>query len=82
MVGPPPNHIPADGRFGDREAEYLRFAMNPRCAPQRILAAHAANQCTKLRVDPGDGHRGCGTASASRLETRDDASAATFPAAR
>src|ERR1700730_9954375 len=35
-----PDHIPAYGRFSDFYPEHQQFAVNPWCAPQRVLAAH------------------------------------------
>ena len=36
--------IPGHGRLGDLNAELQEFTMDPRCAPQRVFAAHTVNQ--------------------------------------
>jgi len=38
------HHVLADARFADVDAELKEFSMDARCAPQRVFAAHPANQ--------------------------------------
>src|SRR5688572_25721865 len=45
------NHILADARFADGNAKLAQFAVNPRCAPQRVVAAHRTNQGSDVRWD-------------------------------
>src|SRR3984893_1703531 len=39
-----PDHIPTDGGFSDFDSKHQQFAVDPRCAPERILAAHPRDQ--------------------------------------
>ena len=43
-----PSQNSGDGAFGDRDAEHLQFAMNPRCTPQRIGGRHSFDQSANL----------------------------------
>ena len=47
-----PDHIPAYGRFSDVDAKHQQFAVDPRCTPQRALAAHPLDQRSRLAIDP------------------------------
>src|SRR5215831_6837049 len=38
------HHVLADAGFADINAELEEFSMDARCAPQRVFAAHPANQ--------------------------------------
>ena len=44
-------HILANTRFSDVDAELEQFAVNARCAPQRILPTHLANQVPRFLGD-------------------------------
>src|SRR6266849_1056829 len=47
-----PDHIHADGRFCDVDPKHQQFAVDPRCAPQWVLAIHASDQRSYLGTDP------------------------------
>jgi hypothetical protein len=44
-------HIPSDRRLSDIEAELEQFTMNAWCAPERVRAAHLANERAQLSRD-------------------------------
>src|ERR1035437_4064750 len=44
-------HIPSDRRLGDLEAELEQFTMDAWCAPERVRAAHLANERAQLTRD-------------------------------
>ena len=46
----PADHVLGDGRLTDRDAELEQFAMDSRCAPQRIGVAHLPNQVADLAL--------------------------------
>ena len=48
---PAPDHIPADGRFSDFDSKHQQFAVDPRCTPQRVLAAHPPNKRSNLTIN-------------------------------
>ena len=50
---PMPNHVLVDGRLGHIVAQQLKFGVNLRGAPRRILATHRAYQLADLSVDLG-----------------------------
>ena len=41
----------AHARFADGNAKLEQFAVNPRCAPERVVAAHRTNQGSDVRRD-------------------------------
>ena len=43
------NHIFGDGSLRNVNSQLHKLAMNPRCAPNRILTAHDTDQITSLR---------------------------------
>ena len=45
------DHVLADARFADGNAKLEQFAVNPRCAPERVVAAHRTNQRSDIRRD-------------------------------
>src|SRR6266851_4017489 len=47
-----PSNISADGRFSDFDAKHQQFAVDARCAPQRVLAVHAPDQRSHLAINP------------------------------
>src|ERR1035441_8524934 len=44
-------HIPSNRRLGDLKAELEQFPMNAWCAPERVRAAHLANELAQLSRD-------------------------------
>ncbi len=45
------DHVLAHARFADGNAKLEQFAVNPRCALERVVAAHRSNQGKKIRRD-------------------------------
>ena len=45
------DHVLADARFADGNAKLEQFAVNPRCAPKRLVAAHRTNHGSDIRRD-------------------------------
>ena len=45
------DHGVAHARFAEGNAKLQQFAMNPRCAPERVVAAHRSNQGSNVRRD-------------------------------
>jgi hypothetical protein len=45
------NSVFVDGGFGDNMAEQRELGLDPWCAPQRVLAGHAADQVANLSFD-------------------------------
>ena len=45
------DHVLAHARFADGNAKLEQFAVNPRCAPERVVAAHRTNQRSDIRRD-------------------------------
>ena len=45
------DHVLADARLADGNAKLEQFAVNPRCAPERVVAAHRTNQRSDIRRD-------------------------------
>jgi len=43
------DEVLAHGRLADIDAELHEFAVNARCSPAGILAAHAADQCADFQ---------------------------------
>ena len=46
------NHVLADARLAEGNAKLEQFAMNPRCAPERVVPAHRTNQRSDIRRHP------------------------------
>ena len=46
---PSSRHVLGNGRLPDIDAELEQFAMNPRCAPKRVLDTHVSNELTNLQ---------------------------------
>ena len=44
-------HVLAHARFAEGNAKLEQFAVNPRCAPERVVAAHRTNQGSDVRRD-------------------------------
>ena len=44
-------HVLAQARFADSKAKLEQFAINPRCTPKRVVAAHRTNQRSDVRRD-------------------------------
>ena len=44
-------HIPSNRRLSDLEAELEQLTVDARGAPERVRAAHLANECTQLGRD-------------------------------
>jgi hypothetical protein len=42
------DHVFGNGRLRNLNAEFQKFAVYPRCAPERILAAHRSNQIARF----------------------------------
>src|SRR5689334_12706905 len=42
------DHVFGDGSLGNCDAQFQQFAVNPRCAPERIVSAHCSDQITRL----------------------------------
>ncbi len=42
------HHVFRDGGFGDLDAQFQQLAMNARCTPARVVAAHHPNQIPNL----------------------------------
>jgi len=70
----PPDHIPAHGGFGDVDAEHQQLAVDPRGAPQRVLAVHTSDQRAELGSNPWP------TAEVAGLPASVGAEPATVPA--
>ena len=66
-----------DGPFGDGDAEHLQFAMNPRCAPERIGSRHPLDQPANL---DGGGGPPRTTAMESRQPRPESAKSFALPA--
>ena len=49
---PPTQHVLRHSRLRDLDAQLEKFAVNPRCSPERVRAAHPAQEGPDLRVDP------------------------------
>jgi hypothetical protein len=47
------DHISSNGRFSDVDSEHEQLAMDFWRSPERVLAAHPADQFTDFAVDPG-----------------------------
>ena len=45
------DHVLAHARFAAGKAKLEQFAMNPRCAPERVVPAHRTNQGSDVRRD-------------------------------
>ena len=45
------DHVLAHARFAEGNAKLEQFAVNPRCAPERVVAAHRTNQGSDVRWD-------------------------------
>ena len=45
------DHVLAHARFADGNAKLEQFAVNRRCAPERVVAAHRTNQRSDIRRD-------------------------------
>ena len=45
------NHVLADARLAEGNAKLEQFAVNPRCAPKRVVPAHHTNQRSDVRRD-------------------------------
>ena len=48
---PVADHVLADARFADGNAKLEQFAVNPRCAPERVVPTHRTNQGSDVRRD-------------------------------
>jgi hypothetical protein len=48
---PPPDHVLGNARLADIDAELEQFAMDARCAPERVGQAHVPDQLTDLQRD-------------------------------
>ncbi len=46
-----PHHVFRDCRFGDVDAQFQQLAMDPRCTPAWVVAAHHPNQFPNLLRD-------------------------------
>ncbi len=46
-----PNHVLGDSGLTDLDPKLEKFAVEARCAPQRVLPRHAPDQCPDLRRD-------------------------------
>jgi hypothetical protein len=42
------DHVLGDGGFGDFDAQFQQLAVNARCTPARVVAAHHPNQIANL----------------------------------
>src|ERR1700716_3085207 len=49
----PPRHPPPHCGLADLDAELEQLPVNSRRTPQRVCSAHAADQITDVRADPG-----------------------------
>ena len=47
------HHVLGDGGLGDLDAEFQQLAVNARCTPARVVAAHHPNQIPNLLRHPG-----------------------------
>src|ERR1035437_3484617 len=47
------HHVFRDCRLGDLKAKHQKLAMDPGCAPQRVLPAHPPDQITQATIDLG-----------------------------
>ena len=45
------DHVLAHARFADGNAKLEQFAVNLRCAPERVVPAHRSNQGSDVRRD-------------------------------
>ncbi len=45
------DHVLAHARFADGNAKLEQFAVNPQCAPERVVPAHRTNQRSDIRRD-------------------------------
>jgi|SRR5215469_3218063 len=71
---PDSDHVASNGRFADVDSEHQQFAVDPRRTPQRIFAAHPADQRSNFTIDPGS------TATLPRLPAPVGAEPASMPA--
>ena len=46
-----PDHVLGDSGLADLDPKLEEFAVDARCAPQRVLSRHAPDQCPDLRRD-------------------------------
>src|SRR5262249_17432115 len=47
------DHVFGDGCFGNRNAQFQHFAVNPRCSPERVMATDSSNQIARLPRNTG-----------------------------
>ena len=45
------DHVLAHARLADGNAKLEQFAVNPRCAPEKVVEAHRTNQRSNIRRD-------------------------------
>ena len=69
------DHVLAHARFADGNAKLEQFAVNPRCAPERVVAAHRAYQGSEVHWD-----RWSSRVSPSNLPCPEQAKALAMPA--